>query len=496
MRLTILLMIALLLVTDVAQAGGFSITIFGGRRTGMMTNLAAPDDVTALFHNPAGLADLKGTQLHLSGSLAFLNTGFSLQSLDPVRFPALYPNGVDCDGTEEVDDDGTASCPNPVAEDGYYADETEPLATFGILPYVGISQNLGVFSDALDGLTVSLAATAPNLYGANLPPDGPTSYFFVEGYFITIATILGAGWRVNDWFAVGANVSYNYFQLKYSQRFSLADMLRGDEPTFAEEFEADFGQAHVGDIQLDYTGVDHGLGWTLSILLNPTDWLAFGATYSGATSPTFEGAVAIDEVDPVAREEKRLEEVMEFASVKLPHSLLVEQGVPHTLQFGINLTPTPWLDVGIDARFWLYNFLGAQNITPQYDDTVEGDEAISADALSKPKDYSVSYELGIGVLVRPIYGPLPQFELMMGFAYDRSPIPDETFSIDSPTMDQWNLAAGIRYRSHGPGVSLALTYQYIAYIPRDITTSQSSPPMNARVKGHSHLPRLEFEYAF
>src|SRR5262249_29947003 len=57
-----------------AFAGGFHISTIGLRRSAMTPNIANPDDVPALFHNPAGLADLPGYQTQLSLGLAFLDS--------------------------------------------------------------------------------------------------------------------------------------------------------------------------------------------------------------------------------------------------------------------------------------------------------------------------------------------------------------------------------------------------------------------------------------
>src|SRR5437868_476976 len=84
-----LLALSLFLVSEAAQAGGFSISILGGRRTGMQAMLGAPDDLTALFHNPAGLADQPGTRFHFSASTTFFSTEFQLRPLDPTRFPEI-----------------------------------------------------------------------------------------------------------------------------------------------------------------------------------------------------------------------------------------------------------------------------------------------------------------------------------------------------------------------------------------------------------------------
>jgi len=167
-----------------AHAGGFSISILGGRRTGMQAMLGAPDDITALFHNPAGLADQPGTRFHLSGSTTFFSTEFQLRPLDATRFPEINARGCETNNT----------CRFPVnPQTGFYDKPISPESYFGVLPYLGVSQDLGGLGGKWKDVVVSFAVTAPGLYGANLPLAAPTAYNFVKGYFGVVSAIAGAG---------------------------------------------------------------------------------------------------------------------------------------------------------------------------------------------------------------------------------------------------------------------------------------------------------------
>jgi long-subunit fatty acid transport protein len=69
------------LMPSSARAGGFTMTVMGGRRTGMLANLARPDDMTALFHNPAGLGHIK--RLSLMGDFSLLVGGITSSPQSP-----------------------------------------------------------------------------------------------------------------------------------------------------------------------------------------------------------------------------------------------------------------------------------------------------------------------------------------------------------------------------------------------------------------------------
>ncbi len=485
-----LLALLLLLAAAPAWAGGFHISILGVRRTGMMTNLANPDDTTALFHNPAALADQPGTRLHLSSGMTFLQSDFNLQALDEARFPEVNPR--DCG------EEGKDPCLWPVGDDGYYEADIAPERYFGIIPYIGFSQGLEAFSDDLEGITVSLAAYAPGAYGAFLPRDAPTAYYITDGLFVVASTTLGAGWRINDFIAVGANVSYNYMRLGYAQKYSTADLLTaaGEKPGTLEVM----AQRTLGDLLLDYTGVDHGFGWGVGVLVNPTDWLAVGLGYSGWTSATFEGDVTLESLGSSQNAASKAladEELRKNAGglgYKLPRSLEVDMAIPPAFMAGLGVRPTWWLELGFDLRWWFYSIFEEQRMAPGYDPDDKGEEPISAEALSKDKNYKDSFEVAFGALFRP-FASYRGLELMAGVAYDRSPVPDETFSIDNPSMNQAIVSAGIR-NTFGEHWRVGLAYMLINYLGRDVTTSTASPPVNVRVRGRSHIPTLEVEYIF
>ncbi len=472
-RLRLLLPLLGLLVAPDARAGGFSISILGARRTGALTNLAAPDDVTALFHNPAGLADQPGTRAHVSGSMTFMDTRFRMRQLDPARFPALSPADW------------------PVDAEGYYQAEIEPESYFGVLPYVGLSQDLGFFGPRARDVVVSLAVTAPNLYGANLPADAPTAYNFTEGFFATVSTTLGAGWRVNEHVAVGAALSYNYMKLTYAQRFSLMDLLLGEDPTPADVSMAMAAQMGIGDISLDYGGEDHGLGWNLGLLLSPSRHVSFGFSYNGATSARFEGALKIDAVKELQADFSALARMM---GIKMPTGLIVEMAIPHSLQAGVNVKPVPWVELGFDLRLWLYNLYDKQVLQPLYDPAAEGTEPMTTEELSKDKDYGLSYEVALGLVLRP-FRRLRTLDLMAGVGFDKSPVPGKSFSLDNPSMNQLVVTTGARWQVT-PRWRVAATYLFDYYLPRDIRHNGASPPMNVQVSAIGHTPRLELECMF
>jgi len=108
--------------------------------------------------------------------------------------------------------------------------------------------------------------------------------------------------------------------------------------------------------------------------------------------------------------------------------------------------------------------------------------------------YDVSYEIALGALVRPL-ARRPELELMLGLMYDQSPIPDETFTLDNPSLSQLGGSLGARMVLYDRW-RVALSYILLFYLERDVRTSQTSPPTNVRGSGVAHIPGVEVEYLF
>jgi long-subunit fatty acid transport protein len=470
---------AVVLAAAPAEAGGFHISIIGGRRNAMLAMLAAPDDLTALFHNPAGLADQGGVRLHLFGSMSFVENEFELMALDAERFPEINPRGCG--------EAGRDPCPWPIVGDGYYEQPISPESSFGVLPFLGVSTDLSFVSPRLRDVVLAVGAYAPNLYGGSLPEEAPTRYFMTDGYFAVIAATVGLGWRISDRVALGAHVSYNYMRMKYGFRLSLIDVLtpEGAPPDLLGQL----AQTIFGDVDLRYVGVDHGAGFCLGLLLDPTDWMSIGITYMASSSANFEGDLALSST----REGSDLA-ALETLGYALPTGLEVQMAIPPALGLGFNFTPAPWAEIGLDLRVWLYNMYTHQTLRPIYDPDQPGEQPMSEASLSRDKDNTVSFELALGALFRPWRGH-PGLELMVGVGYDHSPVSDESFSLDSPSMSQVIASAGLRWRINDH-FRLAAAYMMLKYLARDVTTSRTSPPTNVRGSGFNHIPSLELEVAF
>lgn len=465
-------------------ASGFSVLNFGGRRTGMLSSLAKPDDITAVFHNPAGLSDQPEGQLYLFLGWGFTDLKADLMALDPVRYPAINPEGC-----------GTGSqppCPWPVNAQGYYAQSIRPEKYWGVMPFLAAGTGLGRLGPKWKDVVVALALYAPNFYGAYLPEDAPTAYHIIGGMFMTGSATFGVGWRINRFIALGADISYNYMYLTMSQKYSMVAALTppGEEP----DGMARAAQELIGDINLSYSGQDHGVGWGLGAIASPFSWLRLGIRYTGATPPRFEGPARFRAYGEYMQDPEFFYDVVRSVGYKLPKRLIVEMPLPHSLQAGFNVELGKQVELGMDFRFWFYNTYKEQRLKPIYDPEEEGEEPFTEADLTRKKRYKLGYQVTGGILVRP-WERLLSLDLMAGFGYVRSPIPDATFSLDNPLLHHYKLSTGVRWRMSAHW-RFALTYKLFIYVPRDIRNSETEPPTNVKGTALAHVPHIELNYLF
>lgn len=234
-----LVLTVLLLFPVVVSAGGFANLDLGAARCGMMSVVASLDDPSAVFHNPALLADQEENSALISNFGAVVSVWVRMRN-----------------------------------EDGSLSAKVRPEKYWGIAPYAAVVSKLGT------RFTFGLAAYFPNFYGAALPADAVTRYHIVEGYFVTGYVTPAVSYRISDWLALGASASYIYDRLEGKRKFTL-------DPEQNPEY----------DWTIDMQGEDHAFGWSLAAYLTPADWLRFGIHWQFQTDLALQGPITATQAD-------------------------------------------------------------------------------------------------------------------------------------------------------------------------------------------------------
>ncbi|MBT8492210.1 MAG: outer membrane protein transport protein [Deltaproteobacteria bacterium] len=217
-----------------------------------------------------------------------------------------------------------------------------------------------------------------------------------------------------------------------------------------------FGE-DVGTLRL---GGD-GLGWgsRFGIQYAPTEDLAFGFTYRSTVGIDFGGDGDFD-IDPPYRSELPPDGKIE-AFIKLPRSILG----------GVSYRPIPQLEVEFDLNWIDWRDLETLDITlPDGEVTSIDYQWDDVFVLRLGAEYSLPH-LGL--------------DLRAGYAYDPTPVPDETLGFAPPDADRHVLSVGAGYQlPQNFFVDVGILYG----IPVSNTTSDE--PLRPQIKGEFDITFL------
>jgi len=284
-----------------AWAGGFTNPDFGGRKLGMFAVTARPDDVTAIYHNPAGLTLLYGTQLYHAQSWFLMDLKARLYDSHGKLLPEDH--------------------------------EIKPDWNVGVSPFFGVSSDLGTRDWRL-----GFAIYAPNAYGAALPKDEPTRYHGTRALFLASRATLAAACRVDPRFSIGVSLSVVPVVLK-AQSVMNAKVLADPDYRFKPVSET-----RSGDIDVDVFGWGVTWGADLGVLFRPLPTLRLGAAFATGSEVNLRGTVDVDYPDGSSDSTSQ-------------HTRMV---IPFGLRGGINWEFAPDFELGADIYWWHYQVFQEQ----------------------------------------------------------------------------------------------------------------------------------------
>jgi len=416
-----------------ATASGGVVPEMGTRKLGMGAIIGRPDDLSAIYHNPAGLVLSPGINIYLGAGLSLVDTELQLRPWE---------------GSERY-------IHEPVGDDGYYP-VFSPSRAFGVIPML-----VGSVSLLSDDLVIAAGLFVPNAIGAAFDEDSVARYHLVESYFLTGSASVAAAWRPMPWVAVGATVSVLYIRARVERLLF---------PTLGG---LDLAGVFGGDSRLVLEGADVSAGGTLGLMFWPLPGVSFGLVMITRTDFTLQGDLAVHLGPSTGRD-----------GSSLTGSGRTAMMLPWTVQAGINWDMTRWIELAFELRY--YFFSQQQDVRVQ----VEGIPLLSE--LVTPRESHNSVHLGGGVRVSP---PLRGLELMAGYHYDMSPARDSQVSMEQPSFSYHGMRLGVRYRAL-QALRLSLTYVHYWYMSRSTDRNAASPPSNYRGGGVNHIMSLVAELRF
>jgi long-subunit fatty acid transport protein len=412
-----------------SHAGGFANPEMGERRTGMAAVVGRPDDLSAVFHNPAGLTLRPGTHIYLSLGVVFMDTTLRLRP---------WP-------------ESDRFITDPVDGDGYYP-EVSPDHSVAPIPMFVASTSL--FYDKLVG---AVSFYVPNAGGAFFDEDSVARYHLFESYLVAGVGGLSLAFEPLPWLSVGAGFSFVF--VKFYAHRKLFPVLKG----------IDLSGFLGSGSDLELWGDDVVPGWNIGLLLWPHRTLSIGASFISRSDLEIEGDVELAFGDDSLKPDLKM-------SGRHTTGMLL----PWTLLVGINWDAWRFVEVGAELRYY---FL--RQFENQHTD-ITGIDVITE--YDSPKDFSDSWQVAAGVRVHSF---VDRLELMAGWHYDRSPAPSHTVSIESPFFHHTALYCGVRYEIGR--YRLALTYAHYWYLQRRTEDSVTDPPVNFVGSAQNNILSLTFD---
>lgn len=443
-RLTaIALASALLLCEGTAAAQGFIIPELGARKNGTGAAIGRPDDLSAIYHNPAALTELPGVRVGISLGLAFLQTNVRMAPWE---------------GSDKYIKD-------PVDSDGYYP-LIDPLV-FAPIPFLGISTNLWT-----DKLVAAFGFYVPNAAGATFGDDKASRYHIVDAYVLSAFFTLAVAYRPVEWLSVGLGASAVYVRI--NRNSYLFPVING----------ADQSALLGGTTKMELTGEDVVPAFNLGVQLRPHRALTIGLMALSRYDMELEGPLILSSSDPSSLLSS------EAIKSKLAGTRQkTEISAPWIVGFGVNWDIAPYLEVGAEFRYYIN-----QHITEQRTTITEGEmlKVMLPDGLVTTKDLHNSVHTGAGLVIKPLYGLGIDLDLMTGFHYETTSTPNHTMEISAPTFDLAAVHGGLRY-THNKRYAISLIYSHYWYFERTTSNSITFPPTNFVGSGYTNQATLVVE---
>ncbi len=411
---TIVILVFLWMVSTDCMAGGFANNDVGATMVAMHAVVGKGDanDVANIWHNPAALTEMKGKHLTLSTLAGIVQVGLQLYDQSEQKWSEI----------------------------------TRPDIAWGALPFFGYVDDFGA-----ENWKFGFAWFFPNLLGATVPDDAPTKYHIVRGFFMTSNLTATAARKLSERLSFGIGLAAMYAHLYGQRRFSAAIDDQGNRIEFPNSM-------------ITLSNGDLSWNWHSSFLFKATDRLNIGLTYTGRQVVQMDGTLKIEDVLP-------------FLDGK--YDTESEMLVPRSLRLGFNYKISPKYNIGFDVAWFNYGELKDAYMYVTDDDwpdeQLEGMFGDNMRDLTAPRDYTDSYNLGLGV--EWIYSP--KWKFRFGSQYDWSPIPDKTFVVDTPNSDLFALCAGFSYRK-SERTEFEFSYEHLWFKERNIKYSITDPPTTGR----------------
>jgi long-chain fatty acid transport protein len=444
--------VALALVGLAASAvlgAGFQIPEQGSASMALgMGYIGRADDLSAMYHNPAGLTQLQGHNFYLT--LAGISpkasytrksavaTGDSVTS-NGTRFPyyGVAPAGAATYGKEDGKDDLI-----PV-----------PAFAWG----TRLTGNLEKFA-------VGFGVNAPYGLRSEWDENGSQRYMSTNISLTTIYAGPSVAWQATPRISVGAGIQYVYGKAELGQHANYGGALLGlaaANAQIAAGLPALMGALGVTttaalneNVALDGVvevtdATDQGYSANLGVLCKVNDQLQIGVTYRKGIDLDVEGDVSLTVPAAVTQATGGM-----MQSLKTKGSTTVS--LPDV--FGVGVSYRPMDKVALLGDFNWNRWSCYENIDFGF---AANDESAAVAAYfpdtANPRDWEDAFAVRLGAE----YQLKETQALRLGYLFDQEPIPDESIGPELPTNDRNGITLGYGITLGKATVDLAYCHLFI-----------------------------------
>ncbi|HEY2748615.1 MAG TPA: outer membrane protein transport protein [Polyangia bacterium] len=404
------------LISSTAWAGDMFLPFRGARATGRAGAFTAGvDDASALYQNPAGMADIEGWSFLVDGALVLQQVGY-----------------------DRVDSGGN---PQPHVQ-----------GSMNVLPLPTLALTYQPPQIRGRWLTVGVGVWVPYLGVDSWPQNGPQRYsnITLNGSLLGVVE-LAASFKIRDWFRIG--VGFENMIIHFNSRVMLSACTElncaPEDPGFDSLTQVDTNSAFTpsGVIGAIFAFQKFRAGLNLQ--------LPFFVRSSGTVATRLP-------TDPF------------FANSEVKgNSISVDFNLPLTLRGGVEYRISPRLRVELDLDYEAWSMQQSFKIIPRgvYISGVPGIGNYYLNAMTLVRGLNDTFAVHLGGEADVIKKRIGGMVLRAGWALETSATPNETASVLTPDALKNIITVGGSLLL-GP-VRLDLGYAHVFFADRDVTNSRS-----------------------
>ena len=390
------IVIAVLMYASFSHADFALHPYMGDFNTSRAGGAAIANDASTLYTNPAGLSNLREPNLTAGVHLFISSTNFT------------NDGSTDALGTSVSGSNGGDAGSNTPIPYFYYA---RPIT---------------------DRWSIGAGLNVPYGLSVEWDKDWVGRYQNVEASIETLNPTVGASFKLNDGWSIGAALNYYMTDAKLSQALDFGAICLGEVDLATCSSLGMLPQAADGFIEIE--GDDSAATFTLG-MHKRWEKTQFGLAYQAKASHTLSGTA--DFTTPAAAAIFNPAFMDSGASLDLTLPETISLSIYHMLKDDVrvmaDVTNTRWSRI--------------KELVVKFDNAAQPDMVF-------PRDWDNTYRVSMGI----DYDYNNQWSLQGAIAFEESAIPDSTYDPSVPTTDAYWLNTGFVYNKNSLRVSSGLTY--------------------------------------